>query len=287
MPFYIFAWIASIVYGVETILIKALNKHLVKNPYLVNYLWAFSSVIFLIPLAIMKKAPLPVQWDIVIITAFVNSIFALLFVLALSKIDVSVFSPLFSFKTVFSVVLGWIFLKEILTPLQILFIGIIFLAGFFVSMDEKFSYKSFFNKAVVILLFSAFFYAVFSVLINKTIAVNGYWSSNLWVAVVNLFFLSFTFPLFRKDILTIKPVHFFPVFIVALAEIAGNLTSIKAYSENVGISSAIISLPLSMVMTIGLSFIYPKLLEKHKFKVYVMRIFSAVIMVYSALQLSR
>lgn len=287
MPFYIFAWVASFIYGVETILIKALSKHSVKNPWLLNYLWAAGSVFFIIPLAFIRKAGFPVRWDIVIYSALANAIFSFTYMIALSKIDVSVFSPLFNFKTVFSVILGFVFLKEILTPIQIFFITILFLTGFFVSMDEKFSIKSFFNKAVLILLFSALLYAVFSVLINQAVAINGYWTSNLWVSIVNLIFLSLTYPLFKKDIKTLKLAYVLPLVIVVLAETIGNLASIKAFSENVGISSAIISVPFSMLMAIGLSFVWPNLLEKHKIKVYAVRILSASIMIYAALQLSR
>ncbi len=287
MPFYIFAWIASFIYGVETILIKALSKHSVKNPWLLNYLWAAGGVFFIIPLAFIKKAGFPARWDIIIYSALANAIFSFTYMIALSKIDVSVFSPLFNFKTVFSVILGFIFLKEILTPIQIFFITVLFLTGFFVSMDEKFSIKSFFNKAVLILLFSALLYAVFSVLINQAVVINGYWTSNLWVSIVNLIFLSLTYPLFKKDLKTLKLVYALPLVIVVLAETIGNLASIKAFSENVGISSAIISVPFSMLMAIGLSFIWPNLLEKHKIKVYAVRILSASVMIYAALQLSR
>jgi len=287
MPFYLFAWIASFIYGVETILIKALSKHSIQNPWLLNYLWAVGGVVFIIPLACINKAGLPVKWDIIIYSAFVNAIFSFTYMIALSKIDVSVFSPLFNFKTIFSVILGFLFLRETLTPVQILFVGILFLAGFFVSMDEKFSVKSFFSKAVFILLFSTFLYAVFSVLINKAVSVNGYWTSNVWVSIVNFIFLSLTYPLFKKDIKKLKLTYVLPLIIVVLAETIGNLAAIKAFSENVGISSAIISIPFSMLIAIGLSFVLPNLLEKHKIKVYAVRILSTSVMIYAALQLSK
>lgn len=287
MPFYIFAWLASFVYGLETILIKVLSKHSVKNPWLLNYIWSASSVVFLIPLAFIYKAGFPANWSLIVYSAFINALFSITYMFALAKIDVSVFSPLFNFKTVFSVILGFIFLKEVLTPIQILFIAVLFLAGFFVSMDERLSIKSFFNKAVFILLSSAFLYAIFSVLINKAVAVNGYWTSNLWVSILNLIFLTFTVPLFKKDIKTLKVSFALPLVIVVLSEMIGNLAAIKAYSENVGLSSAIISIPFSMLMAMGLAFILPKLLEKHNVKVYAIRILSAGIMLYAALQLSR
>jgi len=287
MPFYVFAWIASFVYGAETILIKTLSKHSIRNPWLLNFLWAAGGLIFIIPIAFVQQAGLPAKWDIIIYTALINAIFSFTYMIALSKIDVSVFSPLFNFKTVFSVILGFIFLKEILTPLQIGLIFVLFLAGFFVSMDERFTVRSFFNKAVLVLLVSAFFYAVFSVLINQAVEINGFWTSNLWISVVNLIFLSFTYPFFKKDIQGLKIKYILPMVIVVLAETIGNLAANKAFSLNVGISSAIISLPFSMLMVIGLSFIWPNLLVKHKLKVYIVRVLAASVMIYAAIQLSR
>lgn len=292
MSIYAYAWIASILYGLETILIKAINKHSIKNPWLFNYVWALSTLVFIIPLAIFNMAGFPKSWDIILYSSLVNSIFSIMFIFALSKIDVSVFSPLFNFKTAFSVILGFMFLGEVLAPTKMIYMFLIFVAGFFVSLDENISAKSFFNRSVFILLISAFLYAVFSVLINMAIESNGYWTSNLWVGIFSCIFLTLSYPLFRggisirDEISVIKPIYLLPLLIIALAEAIGNLASIKAYSENVGISSAIISIPFSMLMAVGLSFVWPKLLEKHTVKIYAIRGASAFVMIYSALQLS-
>jgi len=74
---------------------------------------------------------------------------------------------------------------------------------------------------------------------------------------------------------------------MSLASAGGTLAANQAYASNVGISSVILSLPFSMIITIVISVINPKILEHHTAKIYIIRSVSAVIMLISALQLSR
>ena len=287
MSYVAFAWIASIAFGFETLLAKISNKHTITNPWLFNFLWALLGLVYLIPIASMNNAAMPTHWQSIITTASVHAIFSVCYILALSKLDVSVFSPLFNFKIIFSIILGYIFLHEVLTAAQLGFIGILTIAGFAVAMDEKLRIHSFFRPGVLILLVSTLLYAVFSVVLNRAIAENGYWTANLWIGIVNVLAIVGTFPFFQGDIGKVKRKQLIPIFILLLAGTIGNLTSAKAYAENVGISSAIIAIPFSMIMSIGLSFVYPTLLEKNTVKVYAVRITAASIMMYSAIQLSR
>jgi hypothetical protein len=73
---------------------------------------------------------------------------------------------------------------------------------------------------------------------------------------------------------------------MSLALLIGILTSNKSYTDNVTISSAIISLPMSMIMAFLFSIFAPNLLEKHTLKVYAIRFTAAAIMIISALKLS-
>jgi len=286
MPYQIFAWIASATYGLETIFAKASNKHAVKNIWLFNYLWLFVSMLYTVPVSLVNGAGWPAKWDIVIITSLANAAFSIIYMYALSKIDVSVFSPLFNFKTVFSIILSYFLLKETLFPWQLALVGVIFVAGFFVSLDEKLTPKSFFNRNVMALLLSTLLYAVFSILINKAIGANGYWPTNLWISILSVIVLTVTWPMFSKDIKKLKAIHLLSILGVVFMGTIGNLSSFKAFAENVGISSAIISVPFSMLIAIGLSFFFPEFLEKHKLRVYAVRVVSAAVMIYAAIRLS-
>jgi len=59
------------------------------------------------------------------------------------KLDVSVIAPLFTFRTAFAAVLGVVMLREVLTNVDWGLIAVIFIAGMFVSLDERLKIKNF------------------------------------------------------------------------------------------------------------------------------------------------
>ena len=66
----------------------------------------------------------------------------------------------------------------------------------------------------------------------------------------------------------------------------GMFAANRAFAVNVGISSAIMTVPLSMIFAVLFSVFAPKLLEKHTMKVYALRFAAAAIMIFAALRLS-
>ena len=93
IPFYIFAWIASIAYGLEVIVIKLANKHLSANLWVFNFLWNFLVLLLIVPFAVANHAVIPGQWFNVVIAALLYAIAGITYVINLSKLDVSVFAP--------------------------------------------------------------------------------------------------------------------------------------------------------------------------------------------------
>ena len=66
----------------------------------------------------------------------------------------------------------------------------------------------------------------------------------------------------------------------------GDILANKAYADNVSISTAIISLPCSMIIAVILSFFRSNLLEKHTVKIYLIRFIATAVMILSALKIS-
>lgn len=126
----------------------------------------------------------------------------------------------------------------------------------------------------------------FSSMIRYASDFNGFWEVSLWSNILSLPFLLPTVPLFYKDLVK-TPMHKYRgALLTTLLYTGGLLFSVRAFGENVGISTAIISLPISMVLVMALSFIKPDLLEKHTKKVYAIRLTSATVMFLAALGLS-
>jgi len=110
------------------------------SKYYANILYLFSPLIRKLLASVKEMAPANTVVQSRIYAG--SCISSTLFILALSQLDVSVLTPLFSFRTVFAVILGALFLNEVLTTHQYLLVAIIFVFGLFVSVDEKFSLRS-------------------------------------------------------------------------------------------------------------------------------------------------
>ena len=121
---------------------------------------------------------------------------------------------------------------------------------------------------------------------NKSIVQNGYWESSLYVAAITQVVLLATVFFFSKDFYQINIKSLSSTLAMSLVLALGTLAANKAYAINVGISSLITALPISMIMAFILSIFTPKLMEKHTLKVYAIRFTAAAVMILAALRLS-
>lgn len=285
-PFYVFAWIASITFGLEAIIGKFTSKYSISNPWLFNFLWSLGILVFTIPFALWNNVEIPSHWKNLLLASIFSALAGVLYILLLYKLDVSVLAPLFNFRTVFAVVLSIFFLREILTTNQYILIGVIFISGMFLTIDEKFTLRSFFRPVIALAMAEMVILAVMAVFINKSVAENGYWETTLWSNILIQLLLLFTFPFFKRDINRISVRQIGPSILMAAAGVIGVLAANKAYAANVSISTAIVSIPFSMIMAFLFSVFAPKLLEKHTLKVYAIRFIATAIIIIAALKLS-
>lgn len=216
-----------------------------------------------------------------------GSLFYIFYILAIYKLDVSTLSPLFNFRTVFAVLLGVVFLQEKFTTYQIFLAGVIIIAGIFATIDEKFSIRSFLNPSVGIGLAAMGFLAINNACIKWAFEFNDVWTVNLWIAIISVLIILPTMPLFYKDLFKIKTFQIWPVGLMGIFQTVTNFALALALAVNVGITSVIMSIPLSMVLAVLFSIFTPKLLEKHTARIYVIRFAAAIIMIVGALKLSQ
>ena len=162
-----------------------------------------------------------------------------------------------------------------------------FFAGLFIHVDERMSLKTFWTKATLLAFVWILTSVWFNAMIKTASAHNGYWEVSLWSSLITVLFLIPTIPLFIKDMKKTPVQNYSGIALCTMLYTAGLLFSIRALAINVSISMAIISVPLTLILTMLLSFIAPKLLEKHSFKIYLIRLTAATIMFAAALGLSR
>jgi drug/metabolite transporter (DMT)-like permease len=287
MSYVWFAWATTILYGLSAILGKISSKHQIANPWLFNFFWSLLVFIFIIPFAVTAGFGWPHDWVSMVILSFTNATSGILYVLCLYRMDLSVLAPFYSLRTPLVALLGVLLFHEVLSTMQIFLIGIIFVAGMFVSVDERMSTKSFFNRTIILALFTMLNSAFFNVAIKYALLHNGFGEVVFWSNLLGFLFILPTIPLFISDLKSVKVVRYQGVaWSTALATLA-LLASYKALGNNVSISIVIMAIPTSMVFAILLSFFFPKLLEKHTVKVYAIRLLAAAVMVGAALGLSK
>lgn len=287
MPFYVYAWIGAVVSGLFVITAKLTSKHAIANPWLFNFLLITITLLFTIPVAIYNHAVLPNSWIPIILAAIFSTLFNIFFIFSNYNLDVSTFMPLFNFQVVFVVLIGSVFFNEKFTLIRLIFVFIIFVAGIFSTLDEKFNMKSFFKRTIAIGLLAALFLAIYKTFIKLTLVNNSLWTTNLWVSVLNFIMLAPTIFLFKKDLKKLDFNHILPVGLMGVFWTASGFFANAAYKTNLSISSLIMNVPFSMVFAFLFSVFAPKLLEKHTLKIYAIRFVSTAIMIYSAVQLSR
>ena len=281
-----FAWIASITYGLYAVTAKLIGKYQLKNSYQFSFFITLFSGIIMSIISYFNGGRLATEWSYILLAGLFLSIGSALYLATLKVLDVSVMSPLFNVRVAITVILGAIFLGEALSMRSVLLIFLIIIAGFFATMDEKFSIKAFLSKNIGLGLFFMFVLSIQSILINRAIDQTNYWTAMLWMSILApIFSFLLLFPKFKNDLLSTKPNQYIGVLILSIFGGVGDLSAYKAFEGNVGLSSVIISLPVSMVLAFVLSLWKPNLMEKHPIKVYFVRFTAAGIMIWSALQL--
>ena len=285
MSYTTYAWIALVIYGLETIITKLTGKYSIKNPWLFNMLWNGLFVVFMIPFYFNSEVGIPHKWENLIIASLLSAVSLALYVICIYRIDVSVLSPMYNIRTGFSVLFSFLLLGETLTPYKTFLIGIIIFMGLLVSLDEKFSFKSFLTKNIFIVLVFMVSLALYGIFLKKTIGEIGYWNATVWVPILTAIFLLFTFPKFKKDIKTLRKKHILPIVLVTLTTVFGGLAVNKAYAVNVGITTVIMSIQSSMIHAFIMSIFWPKLMEKHTLKIYAVRFTAAAVMFWCAVRL--
>jgi hypothetical protein len=283
----LFAWIACIASGITPLIIKASSKSLVKSPWLFNLLWLAFGIPLVVILAIFKDGGLPPDWLSVILLSLSSALFYIFYTVSLYKLDVTTMGPLFSLRTVFAVILGIVILHERVGILGIILIATIVLFSPLAAYNESLKIKAFFQKYVFLAIIAMASLAFMGYFTNISVANNGYATTLLWQDLLTLLMLLPTIRLIKmegKERFTIGKLY--PFMLLGLTGFVYTVTATLAYAHNLALSSVIVSLPLSMVFAYLLSRKYGKFLENHPPKVYVIRFFSASVMVSCAIWLS-
>lgn len=282
-----FAWITAVFYSASGLVGKFASNHKIKNRWLYSFVWSLIVVILSCTAALYFGISRPTHWSSLVVAGFFSALTALMYTFAIYVLDVSVLSSLYSFRAPMSVLLGAIFFRESLTLYQLILIGILTIGGMVVSVDERMSVRSFFRKPVAFALLMIALSSVYNALVKNAAALNPYWTTVFWYNFFTQVFFLPAIPFFWKELPKIHLRDYTHVVLSGVLAGIGGLTVISAITGNLGITMAILTLPLTLIAAMVLSHFAPTLLETHTKKVYSIRLVAAIVMFAAALALSK
>src|SRR3990167_4151632 len=174
MSYIVFAWLTSITYGLGSVIGKVATRHHIANPWLYNFIWTVITIITIVPFAIAGGIGWPQNWGSMLWLGVASAVSGILFVLAFYAVDLSILSPLSTLRTPIAALVGAVLFRESLSITQQFLIGVIFLAGFVVQIDERFSLTSFWIKGTFLALVWVLASVWFNSMIKEASAYNGF-----------------------------------------------------------------------------------------------------------------
>ena len=285
MSFTLIVWLSALSFGLQTIIGKLTSKYSIQNPWLLTFFLSVFNLLLTAAIAVNFDISWPANYLPYISAGFFLAVGTVLLTYSIFKLDVTVISPLFALRTAFTAILSFVFLQEKFSGFEYLLILIIFICGMLVKLDENFSLKKI-TSDIWMGVLCMLFLSLSNITIKYASVGGNYWQNTLWINIFSMLFLLFTLPKFYSDLRKTPVNKYLGALGYAITGGIGRLLSFFAIAINATVTTAITSLPTSMLITIPLAYIFPKLLEKHTTKVYVIRLVLAAIMVGCSIKLS-
>lgn len=290
MPNYIFlSFLAAVSFAIAAIFNKFTSKHSIKErwPLLFFYYITFTPFIFLIPL--FGKIQIPTDsW----LTLFFYSLFFFLgnicFFTAIFKTDASVFAPFFQLQAAFIAILAFLFLGERFSLVNYLWISLILAGAMVVSLDEKMTLKTFFQKYILLIILWQLFHAISNLYAGLALRKMDFWNLTFWSSIISTVLVLIVVPFFAKFKFRVSLSQLKPLFIVNFFSFVGANSLFAAFQTNLTISSTIslLTAPIVLLISIILSKFKPEFIEHHTGKVYLIRIIAVIIILFGAFKIS-
>ena len=277
---------ASFVSGWQPLIVKATSKSLVKDPWAFNVFWVGFGAVPAVLLGLFLGGGFPQSWYLAAALGFCHACFFILYTYAIFRIDVSTMAPLFSFRTIFAVIIGVVVLDETISSIEFGLLFVIVLISPLAAYDPQLKLKAFFTRPVLIAIVAMLSLAGAGYYTNRSSEINGYATTLIWQDVFTLAFLLPTLALAKRSEIKLSLKKALPFVLLGVGSFLYTVSATEAYRRNLALSSVIISLPISMVLVIVMSRKYPKLLEDHPARVYFVRVAAAVIMVSASIVLT-
>lgn len=288
-PYIFFSFIAAVGFAFSGVVNKFISKHAIKErwPFLFYYYLTFFPFVLIIPFIAKLQTPAG-NWS----NLFLYSLFFFLgnicFFTAVFKIDASVLAPFFQLQSAFIAILAFLFLGERFPLLNYMWIGLILIGAVLVSLDERMHIKTFFQRAIFLIIFMQIFYAISNLYAGFALKAMDFWNLTFWTTLISAFIVLAIVPSLAKFKLKASFKQVKPVILSNFFSFIAVISLFAAFQTNLTISSAIslLSSPIILGITILASRFRPELLEHHTSRVYLVRGIGVLLILFGAMRIS-
>ncbi len=288
MSYVVIALLSLVAFSIYNVLQKVAIKYLVSDNFIFSFYYYLFVILLLVPMIFLGKIvwPTPAQIPMIAAAGLIRTVMFVTYLWTLKKLDVTVITSMFNLRVILvglaeMLVLGTVFSWGKYAWMLVLFVG-----GIFLSMDEKFNWRSFFSPVMavfgLVLVMSTSQYMA----ISKGLAITDLWTFTFWNFVFSLVGLIPILIYQRKNIkLPLKTTGILAV--ITTTFLTGVILESQAVSMNPTGTTAVLSLPGSMLLAMVVAKIKPDLIENHTWKVYAVRLASVAVMTLAVWQIVR
>lgn len=289
MSYLFFAFLAAACFAVVLILNKLLSKHSIDNKdsmmaYFMLTTFSFNLVLF--PFVSFTTLSFEMfELIALLVGGFLIGYYA--FYTAIFDTDASSFAPLFQLQAGFVGLLAFLFLGERFPIQNYLWMGLLIFGAVLVSLDEKMSVRSFFNKGIGLVLLMQIFHAFSNLLVGFSLKQLTPIELIFWEYMF-IGAAGFLFIILKKPKMNYTTKQITPMVISSYIGSVGVIALFKAFSVNLTISSVIglLSAPIVFVVSLIASRFSPTFLEHHPTKVYVIRGIGLLVILFGAYKIA-
>lgn len=290
MPNYIFlSFLAAVGFAFSGIFNKFASKHAIKErwPLLFYYYLTFLPFALLIPFFAKIQIPYG-SWGVLFLNCLFFFLGNLCFFTAVFKTDASVFAPFFQLQAAFIALFAFLFLGERFPLTNYLWLVLILAGAVLVSLDERMSLKTFFQRTIFLIVLMQFFHALSNLYAGFSLKAMDFWNLTFWTSLISTLIVLMVVPFLAKFKLKVSLKQLNPLWVVNFFSFIGATSLFAAFQTNLTISSAIslLTAPIVLLVSFLLSKFRPEFIEHHTTKVYLVRAIGVILILFGALKTS-
>ena len=237
-PYIILSLIAAFGFAFSSLANKFTSKHKISNNWVLLFYYYLTIIPFLFFLPLIFNVSFPQSgWIFVFLYALVFFIGNIFFTTAIYKLDASTFAPFFQLQTAFIALLAFLFLKERFAVENYLLLALMLVGSILVSIDEKFSIKTYFKLATLLIILKQIFHAFSNLFAGFALKSMNSFTFMFWGDLIASLLALIIIPFVGFNKLKVSFPQIKPLFVGSFLSTIAATSLFTAFQSNVTISS--------------------------------------------------